>query len=136
MDKVAIVVAFLLIIVGIVSGINLRSQGAKVASTENSIEVDGEIILLDDVFGNLQKETVEVNNVNYSGVRLADIIELANVSEKESQHYVIIGESDYQQTVSWSDISKGILTEEKRVIFPDLPKKFWVKGVIRIEVVK
>lgn len=75
-------------------------------------------------------------NICKGEIELEKIINLSKVSEPEKHRYTIIGEDGYQQTVEWEDIKKGVLNEKRKVTFPHLPKKFWVKNVFKIEVVE
>ena len=66
---------------------------------------------------------------------MACIINLSGVEQPEKHEYTIIGADGHPQTVEWEDMKKGVLTKERRVIFENLPKKFWVKDVVKIEVI-
>ena len=76
---------------------------------------------------------------NYTGALLSDIINMSKIKNPEEHKYTIAGPGKegglYQKTVEWNDMKNGILTEDKRTIFPNLPRAFWIKDVIKIEVI-
>lgn len=128
-EKVAVVIAILLLFIGIVSALSLPKQ-----KLVNYIEVNGKKLGIDEIFEKCSEKEVEAMGENYTGVSLACIINLSDIENPDEHEYTIIGADDYQKTVSWKDMQKGILTKEKRTIFPHLRKAFWVGDVIKIEV--
>ena len=74
-------------------------------------------------------------SLNFSGVALDDLVVKAGVSCPACHSYTILASDGYQKTVTWENVQNGLLTNERMVVFPDLPKAFWVKDVIEIEVV-
>ena len=129
-EKIAGIIAIVLILIGIVSAFSLPKEEVK-----DYLEVNGEKISFDKIFERCQIKEIEAMGENYSGASLSCIINLSKVDEPESHEYTIIGADGYQKTVKWEDMKKGILTEEKRVIFPHLRKAYWVGDVVKIEVI-
>ena len=76
-----------------------------------------------------------ITNESYTGVPLYSIIQFVGVNEPEKHYYTIIGADGYRKTVSWNDMKSGVLTENNRVAFENLPKAFMVRDVVKIEVV-
>ena len=103
----------------------------------------------------VDKETITINNEDYTidqlnfigetkiiqtiegektGVSLEDLIEKVGIACPSCYTYTIIGKDGYQQTVEWDIMKTGVLTNIKKVYFPDTPKKFWVGDIVEIEV--
>ncbi|MEM2583755.1 MAG: hypothetical protein QW762_03700 [Candidatus Thermoplasmatota archaeon] len=131
MEKIVISIAFILLAVGILSNALLAGKEVK-----DYIEINGKKISMDEIFKKCELKEIEVKNKSYSGVSLVCIIKIAEIRCPEEHHYTLIGSDNYQKTVSWEDMEKGILTKERSTIFPHLPGAFWVKNVIKIEVTK
>ena len=94
--------------------------------------IDGKNYLFPDKFRNIKKTTIEEKN----GFLLESIILKTKIKDPEKLKYTIIASDNYQKTVSWDDLNKGIITEERNIIFEHLPKGFWIKDVIKIEITK
>ena len=103
----------------------------------------------------VDKETITINNEEYTidqlnfigetkiiqtvegektGISLEDLIEKIGIACPSCYSYTIIGKDGYQQTVEWDIMKTGVLTNIKKVFFPDTPKKFWVGDIVEIEV--
>ncbi len=133
-EKIVVSMAILLLLVGFLS--NAFVSEKKLTEKEmDYIEINGRKISIDEIFEKCEAKEIEAKNKSYYGVPLACLIGMAEVENPEMHEYEIIA-SDYQKTVSWEDIEKGILTRERNAIFPHLPKAFWVKNVIKIEVIE
>ena len=134
------VIALLLLATGIASSLYLHSQQIN---RGDFITVGNEKIYMDDIFKKCRIVSVEVNDKgvmkNYTGALLSDIINMSKIKNPEEHKYTIAGPGKegglYQKTVEWNDMKNGILTEDKRTIFPNLPRAFWIKDVIKIEVI-
>lgn len=120
-EKISIVIAVFLLSVGIVSAIY-----QSVEEVGDTIEINGKKISIEEIF-----EKCSIGEE----ASLACIINLSGVEQPEKHEYTIIGADGHPQTVEWEDMKKGVLTKERRVIFENLPKKFWVKDVVKIEVI-
>lgn len=129
-EKFAVSVAIFLMIVGIVSAFSLPKQEVK-----EYLEVNGVKLSFDEIFEKCPEKEIEAMEENYAGVSLSCILNLTKIENPEEHEYAIIGADGYQKTVSWDDMKKGILTKEKRVIFPHLRKAYWIGDVVKIEVV-
>lgn len=135
-EKVALILAILLLSVGFASSVYLKKLEEKSEEILEGdyIKVNDDNISLNEIFNTCSQKTVTTDKGNFTGTPLSCIINLSNVADPEDHEYAIIGADGYQQTVSWDDMKKGILTEERNTIFPHLPRKFWVKDVVEIEV--
>ncbi len=128
--KYLILLAIVLLAIGIGSTLYLtlfkgieKTEGLLVGETKFS---------LNELF-----DTLELTIVGeYQGVALAEVINKAGIENPEEQEYTIIAEDGYQKIVGWESIQEGIFTREKRVIFSDLPRQYWVRNVAKIEMRK
>ena len=91
----------------------------------------------DAAFEDFEVVTLEsADGTPWTGVRLSDLVTDSGVANPESHEYKLVGSDGYTKTVSWSDMENGLLTkEEKRAYFPDLPKAYYVRDLVEIEVV-
>lgn len=128
--KFLILLAVILLVVGIGSTLYVtlfkgseKTEGLVVGEMEFS---------LNQLFGTLELITVG----EHQGVALAEVINKAGIENPEEQKYTIIAEDGYQKIVEWESMQGGIFTREKRAIFSDLPKQYWIKNIARIEVSK
>ncbi|MDG6224911.1 MAG: hypothetical protein QCI82_05290 [Candidatus Thermoplasmatota archaeon] len=70
------------------------------------------------------------------GVYLSQVINLTIANDQASHTYNIIGSDGYNRTVSWEDMTQGILVEEgRKSFFPHLSKKFHISDIVEIEVI-
>ena len=126
--KFLILLAVILLAIGI--GSTLYVTLFKGSEKTEGLVVGGMEFSVDQLFGTLELVTVG----EHQGVALAEVINKARIENPEEQKYTIIAEDGYQKIVGWESIRGGILTREKRVVFPDLPKQYWIKNIARIEV--
>jgi len=129
-QKLLILLAVILVAIGVVSTLYLtlfrgseKVEGLFIGETEFS---------LNELFDTLELIVVE----EYQGVSLAELINNAGIQNPEEKKYTVAAEDGYQKTVEWKSMQKGVLTREKRVVFPDLPKQYWMKNIAKIEVSK
>ena len=69
-----------------------------------------------------------------TGVALEDMVPIVGVGCPSCHEYTIKAKDGYQKTVGWDIMKTGILTDIKKVFFPDIPKAFWVGDIVEIEV--
>ena len=129
-QRFIIFLAVILVAIGVGSTLYLTSfrgskkvEGLFIGETEFS---------LNELFDTLELIVVE----EYQGVSLAELINKAEIQNPEEKKYTVAAEDGYQKTVEWKSIQEGVLTREKRVVFPDLPKQYWMKNIAKIEVSK
>ena len=128
-------VASFLLLVSIAS--NLYVGGVENSVSTGCIDVNGVKVCFIELYEKIGTITIHnsVTNESYTGVPLHSIIQFAGVNEPEKHSYTIIGADGYRKTVSWDDMKGGVLIENSRVAFENLPKTFMVKNVVKIEVV-
>jgi len=134
-EAIVSAVAFFLLATGITSNAYLHLRHIEKG---DYISIGNEKVYIDDIFETCGIMTFEVNEKgvmkNYTGALLSDIINMSHIENPQEHKYVIIASDGYQKTVEWKDMMNGIITEEKRIIFPNLPRAFWIRDVIKIEV--
>jgi len=135
-EKIVVVVAILLLSVGVASSyyVNQIEKENKELAEGNIILVGDTEINLDELFEKYEVKNVETTKGNFTGISLSALINETNIEDKDAHDYTVVGSDGYKQTVSWEDMKKGIITEEKKTVFPHLPGKFWVKDIVKIEV--
>ncbi|MBC7081469.1 MAG: hypothetical protein H5T44_04435 [Thermoplasmatales archaeon] len=127
-EKIVVSIAILLLAIGILS------NAFFVEKKSDYIGVNGKRFTM-EIFEKCELKEIEAKNKSYYGLPFVCLIEIAGVENPETHNYIIIGADSYQKTVSWEDMEKGILTRERRAIFPHLSGAFWVQNVIKIEVI-
>ncbi|MCD6356893.1 MAG: hypothetical protein J7L66_06355 [Anaerolineaceae bacterium] len=127
-NKLILIFAIVVILVGIGSSVYVN---ALQVDTKH-ITVNGQDFSIDQLFDNSEEKTYET----YSGIALDDMIIKAGVEHPEKHEYTFIGADGYQKTVQWENMINGLLTKERKSIFPDLPKAFRIKDTVEIEVVE
>jgi len=124
-----------LLLVSIAS--NLYVGGVENSVSTGCIEVNGAKVCFIELYEKIGTITIHnsITNESYTGVPLHSIIQFAGVNGPEKHSYTIIGADGYRKTMSWDDMKSGVLTENNRVAFENLPKAFMVRDVVKIEVV-
>ncbi len=128
--KFLILLAVILLAIGI--GSTLYVTLFKSSEKTEGLVVGEMEFSLNQLFGTLELVTVG----EHQGVALAEVINKAGIENPEEQKYTIIAEDGYKKMVEWESIQGGMLTREKRVVFSDLPKQYWIKNIVKIEVSK
>ncbi len=111
-----------------------------------SIEpIDGDTIVInEELFTWMQPfdiftERIMFDNESneYSGVLLSDLMNATALDNPQNHNFSLVAKDGYSKELSWSDMLSGILVndDEHMSLFPHLEKEFWVKDIVRIEVV-
>ncbi len=134
MKKIIIpIIAFTLLSISLISMIFEKNKKEKnIIIDKKQIMINESNYIFPDKFKNINYKTIGDSN----GIPLDKVILKSKINNPENLKYTIIASDNYQKTVSWEDLGKGIITNEKNVIFEHLPKGFWIKDVIKIEVSK
>lgn len=132
-ERLVPIFAILILVIGFFSSL-------YVYAFDDNDKILGEKIAVNDVSFNVislfeNGESRNFEELNESGVALDYIIIVSGVTCPSCNSYRIIGVDGYSQTVTWENMQNGLLTLDKRVIFPDLPKAFNIRDVVKIEVV-
>ena len=126
---IPILALIILIVAGSSSAYVYISQVDK-----ETIEINGEEYTIDQLFFIGEKKTVITVEGEITGVSLEDLISKVGIACPSCYTYTIIGKDGYQQTVDWDIMKTGVLTNIKKVYFPETAKKFWVSDIVEIEV--
>jgi len=103
---------------------------------EDKVVVCGKDYAWDDLYIKFDKKAFEASDVSYEGVLLSDIVTDSGQKDPASHDYKLTGSDGYSKTVTWTDMENGYLVKsEKKAVFPDLTKSFWVRDVITIEAI-
>lgn len=71
-----------------------------------------------------------------TGISIRELLSDSGIEDLEGRSFRFIGADGYEKEIPWSDMNNGMLnTDEKKAIFPDLAKAFWVRDLVEIEVV-
>jgi hypothetical protein len=124
------VVAIGILVLGIGASLYVHATEEKVGET---VIIGEQKFSFTYLFQVCQQRSFEENG--YSGIALDDIVQKIGLTVPEDHGYTIIGADAYQKTVTWENLQHGLLTEEKRVIFSDLPKAFRVRDVVEIQII-
>jgi len=128
-DRFLPVIALIVLTVASISSLYVYTTQANT----NTIIINGHPYTIDELFSFTKPRTF--SDPNTSGIALDDLIVQTGVNNPASHTYTIISTDGYQKTVTWENMRNGLLTKSHvTTIFTDLPKAFWVKDVVRIEV--
>jgi hypothetical protein len=101
-------------------------------STADTILINGQDYTIDELF--LLAAPRSMNDSEYSGIALDDLMVKTGISNLEQHTYTLEGADGYKKTVTWDNMKNGLLTHDRTSVFSDLPKAFRVKDIITIEV--
>lgn len=133
-EKFIPLLAIIILLIGSSSALYVyASQQSLERAYLTAITINDKQYEFDYLFGNVEQRTLE--ELNFSGAALDGLIERTDVGCPSCHSYNIIGDDGYQKTVSWKNMQSGLLTQDKMVVFPDLPRAFRVKNVVEIEVI-
>ena len=120
----------IVLLIGIFSTIYVNAYQIE----KDTIKINGQDFTFDQLLSNGVEQTIETDEGEKTGIALNDIIIYSGVDCTQCHEYTIKAKDGYQQTVNWDILKTGILTDYKRVFFPDTAHSFWVRDVIEIEV--
>ena len=129
-DKLIPVLAMIVLLTGIGSTIYVQAS----QSNSGTIKINGQDYSIDDIFKIADMRTIVTDEGEITGVALDDlIIKTSNICTSCNQ-YTFKAKDTYQQTVPWSYMQKGVLTDYNQVYFLDTAQSFWVSNIVEIEV--
>lgn len=132
-EKFIPIVALIILLIGASSSAYVYASQSETDTDTDTIAIYNQRYTIEELFTVVEPRTFDV--LNYSGVALDDLIIKAGVECPSCYTYTIIGEDEYQKTVTWENMQNGLLTMDKMTIFSDLPKAFRVRNVLKIEVI-
>jgi len=134
-ERIAPVIAVSLLLLGIFSTVYVESSKEKISP--DYLKINGNRFEIKEILKSCsEKEIKPEAGGAYTGISLADMINFSGVKNPSEYKYKIVGSDGYSKTVDWNALQNGIFyVEEKKVIFSDLPKQFWVRDVVEIKVI-
>ncbi|EMR74597.1 hypothetical protein MBGDF03_00306 [Thermoplasmatales archaeon SCGC AB-540-F20] len=132
-EKFIPIVALVILLIGASSSAYVYASQSETDTDTDTITIYNRRYTIEELFTVVESRTFDT--LNYSGVALDDLIIKAGVEYPSYHTYTIIGEDEYQKTVTWENMQNGLLTMDKMTIFSDLPKAFRVRNVLKIEVI-
>ena len=131
-ERIIPLIAICVLLMGSFSSIYVFAVDTDYATNQDVVIINDEEFSLENLFSNTLSRNFD--SMNVSGIALDNIITSININCPSCHSYKIIGKDGYSQTVTWENMQNGLLTNEKKVVFSDLPKAFNVKDVVEIEV--
>jgi hypothetical protein len=119
-----------LLIVGTSSAIYVN----QTQTDKETITIYGFEYTIDQLFRIGIINTIITDDGEKTGIALDDLMNKLNINCPECSSYTIKGSDNYQHTIDWDILKTGILTDYRKVFFPDTPQYLWVKNIIEIEV--
>ena len=129
-EKIIPILALVVLIIG-------GTSSAYVYSTQidkETVAIKGVEYTIDQLFYIAEEKSIQTIEGEKTGASLEDLISKIGIGCPSCYEYTIKAKDGYQQTVEWDIMKTGILTNIKKVYFPDTPKKFWVGDIVEIEV--
>ena len=117
------VVATILIAIGITSAAYIHFQEEETTAVT---AVGAHIYTMEDIFGAGEEKTIG----NYTGVALDDVFKMMNLKNPEAYNYTIFSSDGNDKSISWTNATQVLLTNDGLVIFSDLG---WIKDVTMIK---
>jgi hypothetical protein len=129
-EKTIPIIAMLVLLIGIFSTIYVHANQIE----KETIAINGQDFTLDQLFSNGVVREINTDEGKQTGIALDELIIMIGIDCTRCNEYTIKAKDGYQQTVNWDVFKTGILTDYRKVIFPDTAHSFWVRDVIEIEV--
>ena len=129
-EKIIPILALVVIIIGGISTAYVYATQVD----KNTITLNGQDYTIDQIFYIGRTKTIQTIDGEKTGVALDDLILKAGVGCPSCNVYTIKAKDGYEKTVDWDIMKTGVLTDYKKVFFPNTAKAFWVSDIIEIEV--
>ena len=128
------IIPILALVVIIVSGISTVYVYATQID-KDTITLNGQEYTIDQIYYVGKIETIQTIEGEKTGIALDDLILKVGVGCPSCHDYTIKAKDGYEKTVNWEIMKTGVLTDYKKVFFPNTAKAFWVSDIIEIEVI-
>ena len=129
-EKLIPVLAMIVLLIGIFSAIYVHATMIN----KETITIQGKEYTIDQVFSITQTKTIVTDEGEKTGVALDDLIKKIGFGCTSCHNYVFKAGDGYQQTISWDLMQNGVLTENRKIYFPDTAHALWVHAIVEIEV--
>jgi hypothetical protein len=127
-------VAIIVLIIGSASAVYVHAVQSSQLNDPTTIIINNEIFQVDTIFNQFSNTTIVTDDGEKTGVKLSLLLLSTDLPCPSCHMYTMKASDGYQQTVTWDDMEKGVLTMQKRTYFPDLAHSFWIRDIISIEV--
>jgi hypothetical protein len=131
-EKLIPFLAIVIIILGTLSTLYVNAN--TISIDDDIITVNNKEYTIEQLLKMTNTKTITTNEGEKSGISLESIIEISGVPCPSCNKYNIVGSDKYSKIVDWNTLKTGVITEEKRVYFPETAHAFWVRDVAEIEV--
>ncbi|MFO8050229.1 MAG: hypothetical protein R6V01_00835 [Thermoplasmatota archaeon] len=104
----------------------------------DTITVNGQLWTWMQPFDILEESIMYDNeSIGYTGVKLSDMINYTSLENPQDHNFTISASDGYSKDVTWDDMMNGLLVdnEDHMTMFPHLTKSYWIKDVVKIQVV-
>ncbi|MEM4729514.1 MAG: hypothetical protein QXH42_07135 [Thermoplasmata archaeon] len=115
-----------------------KKEGGSGGHSEPALMVNGREMRWESL-EKLEKRVVS----GTEGVALSAIINSSGVATPRNHQYRLIASDGYAKNVTWDDMMEGIVVRVGEVgnntlktVFPSLPKRYSVRGLVEIQVIK
>lgn len=115
----------------------IRDVAKIEAVSSPTIVVNDQLYVWPQIFHIIDNPVEMTDNENNTieGVFLSTVINLTGLSDQDMHSYNIIRSDGLNQTVNWTDVTKGLLVlEGNECFFPHLAKTYNISDIVRIEV--
>jgi len=133
-DKLIPIIAMILLLIGISASIYVHAIQNTTLINSDTIKINGKEYAIDQIFNQTEKKTITTDEGEITGISLEDLMNNVGIKCTSCSKYTFKAKDGYQQTVDYKTLKTGILTNERRVIFPGTAHALWVQDVIEIEV--
>lgn len=127
------IIPLLALIIIIMGGISTAYVYATQIDKE-TITLNEQEYTIDQIFYIGKTKTIQTIDGDKTGISLEDLILKSGVGCPSCHKYTIKAKDGYEKTVDWDIMKTGIITDFKKVFFPNTAKAFWVSDVVEIEV--
>ena len=137
MRRMVPLIAASLLLLGTAATIYVQSFQQQ--ESRESIAINRMDVTYDELADAYQETTIKgYDDERYTGIAMSDVLAYTGILEPEAHSYELIGADGYSKQVEWTQVKDSVLSSQdnKRIIFTELPKQFWVANLIEIKVTK
>ncbi|MBS3773085.1 MAG: hypothetical protein KGY55_02675 [Candidatus Thermoplasmatota archaeon] len=136
MRRIVPLVAAGLLILGTAATIYVQSFQQQ--ESTDTLAINGMDVTYEELADSYPEETITgYDDERYTGIAMTEVVAYAGVTEPAAHAYTFTGADGYSKQVEWKHVQNSVLSSQdnKRVIFTELPKQFWVADLIEIKVI-
>ena len=129
-EKLLPVFAIIVLILGCFSSLYVNTTEGY----SKTIKIDDEEYTISQIFNLANTRTIITDEGEKTGAALDELIINTIGKCSSCNAYTFKSKDNYQQTVPWDYLQKGVFTDDNRIYFSDTAHSFWVKDIVEIEV--